>query len=270
MKRVCRQKPSTFWSYKFLSVYRIFLSFQTNASIFRSVYRLFTTQWYCGLTYCNPLCHFNFISAWLNTTLAHYLLIYPLLVKVKQAWSGPEGSRKLRFSDFMTTAQDGGKFSRRHRPPLSPENVPGTHFCQRLNRPQAPSAIGRIMSLKIPMTPSGIEPATFRFVAKYLNHCATATPILYWCPVLYVRYDMIYLLTTIGLSSGGSSTVQYSTHLHTNNTQNDTKKQYIEQHNNLGECGPCPVLARFILEFALQLRKKHGKTSARVAAFKNT
>jgi len=25
-----------------------------------------------------------------------------------QAWSGPEGSRKLRFPDFMTTAQDGG------------------------------------------------------------------------------------------------------------------------------------------------------------------
>ena len=26
-----------------------------------------------------------------------------------QAWSGPEGSRKLRFPDFMTTAQDGGR-----------------------------------------------------------------------------------------------------------------------------------------------------------------
>jgi len=26
-----------------------------------------------------------------------------------QAWSGPEGSSKLRFPDFMTTAQDGGK-----------------------------------------------------------------------------------------------------------------------------------------------------------------
>ena len=26
-----------------------------------------------------------------------------------QAWTSPEGSRKLRFPDFMTTAQDGGK-----------------------------------------------------------------------------------------------------------------------------------------------------------------
>ena len=28
---------------------------------------------------------------------------------LSQAWSGPEGSRKLRFPDLMTTAQDGGK-----------------------------------------------------------------------------------------------------------------------------------------------------------------
>ena len=26
-----------------------------------------------------------------------------------EAWSGPEGSRKLKFSDFVTTFQDGGK-----------------------------------------------------------------------------------------------------------------------------------------------------------------
>ena len=26
------------------------------------------------------------------------------------------------------------------------------------------------------MTPSGVEPATFRFVAQHLNHCATAVP----------------------------------------------------------------------------------------------
>ena len=47
-----------------------------------------------------------------------------------QAWSGPEGSKKLRFPDFMTTAQDGGKVvSLMHRPPLPPGNTPGTHFC---------------------------------------------------------------------------------------------------------------------------------------------
>ena len=46
-----------------------------------------------------------------------------------QAWSGPEGSRKLRFTDFMTTAQDAGNVSLTHRPPLTPGNTPGTHFC---------------------------------------------------------------------------------------------------------------------------------------------
>ena len=39
-----------------------------------------------------------------------------------QAWSGPEGSRKLRFPDFTTTAQDGSKVvSLTHRPPLPQE-----------------------------------------------------------------------------------------------------------------------------------------------------
>jgi len=39
-----------------------------------------------------------------------------------QAWIGPEGSRKLRFPDFMTTAKDGGKVvSLTHRPLLPQE-----------------------------------------------------------------------------------------------------------------------------------------------------
>jgi len=47
-----------------------------------------------------------------------------------QVWSGPEGSRKLRFPDFMTMAQDGGKVvSLAHWPPLPTRNTPGTHFC---------------------------------------------------------------------------------------------------------------------------------------------
>ena len=47
-----------------------------------------------------------------------------------QAWRVPEGSRKLRFPDFMTTAQEVGKVvSLTHRPHLPPGNHPGTHFC---------------------------------------------------------------------------------------------------------------------------------------------
>jgi hypothetical protein len=46
-----------------------------------------------------------------------------------QAWSGPEGSRKLRLPDYTTTAQDSGKVvSLTHRPPLPPGNAPGTRF----------------------------------------------------------------------------------------------------------------------------------------------
>ena len=47
-----------------------------------------------------------------------------------QAWSGPEGSRKLRFPDYVTMAQESGKVvSLTHRPPLPPGNTPGIHFC---------------------------------------------------------------------------------------------------------------------------------------------
>jgi hypothetical protein len=47
-----------------------------------------------------------------------------------QAWCGPEGSRKLSFPDFMTTAQDGGKVVKPYAPAaFTPGNTPGTHFC---------------------------------------------------------------------------------------------------------------------------------------------
>ena len=66
--------------------------------------------------------------------LLSYLHRFGLMDKGKsvplQDWSGPVCSRKLWFPDFVTTAQDGGKIvSLTHRPPLSPGNTPGTHFC---------------------------------------------------------------------------------------------------------------------------------------------
>ena len=35
-----------------------------------------------------------------------------------------------------------------HRPPLPPGNIPGTHICYKLSRPQGHSVAGRIMSMK--------------------------------------------------------------------------------------------------------------------------
>ena len=92
------------------------------------------------------------------------------------ASSGPEGSRKLRFPDFMTMAQDGCQ-------PYAPaaftprkcswysfllESTPGP-YCNRKD----------FMSIKNLNAPAGIEPATFRFAAQHLNHCATAIPSIY-------------------------------------------------------------------------------------------
>jgi hypothetical protein len=37
-----------------------------------------------------------------------------------EAWSGPEGSRKLKFPDYMTTAQNGGKVVSLTQRPLLP------------------------------------------------------------------------------------------------------------------------------------------------------
>jgi len=72
----------------------------------------------------------------IETLLLMYCAFVGLCNKTKgkavplQACSGPEGSRKLKFPDFMTTAQDGGKVvSLTHRPPLPSGNTPGTHLC---------------------------------------------------------------------------------------------------------------------------------------------
>jgi hypothetical protein len=70
-----------------------------------------------------------------------------------QAWRGPEFSRKLRFPDFITTAEECDKFvSLTHQPSLPPGNPPGTHFCYRLSILQGHNAIKRIyVKDKIPL-----------------------------------------------------------------------------------------------------------------------
>ena len=81
---------------------------------------------------------------------------------------------------------------------------------------------------------------------------------------MITAYNIIYLLTAIGLTPDGSSTVHIYTQTIHRTTQSTQTIHRTTQLTNWEECGPCPVFACYILAFALQLRKKHGKTSVRV------
>ena len=64
----------------------------------------------------------------------HLQSLVKVKVKVKRyryrPGVAPEGSRKLRFPDFMTTAQDDGNVVNvTHRPSLPPGYAPGTLSC---------------------------------------------------------------------------------------------------------------------------------------------
>jgi hypothetical protein len=94
-------------------------------------------------------------------------------VKVKQSHYRPW--QALKFPGVwdsqilrQSVHEEGKVVSPMHRPPSPPGNISSTYFCYRLSRPQGHSAAGRIM------TPSGIDPATFRYVAQCLNYCANA------------------------------------------------------------------------------------------------
>jgi hypothetical protein len=50
---------------------------------------------------------------------------------------------------------------------------------------------------KIPMTPSGIQPATFQFVAQHLNHCATVVLYNTQIQVEYM-HTVIYIVNKTG------------------------------------------------------------------------
>jgi len=52
-----------------------------------------------------------------------YIYIYIYKAVPLQAWTGPEGFRKLRFPDFVTTAQNGGRLSALRTGRLYPQKM---------------------------------------------------------------------------------------------------------------------------------------------------
>ena len=95
-----------------------------------------------------------------------------------QAWTGPEGSRNLRFPDFVTTAQDGGRLSALLTGRLYPQEILLVLISVRCW--VDPRTIVRSEGFYVmegPLTPAVIESATFRVVAQNLCHCASAVPL---------------------------------------------------------------------------------------------
>ena len=94
-----------------------------------------------------------------------------------KAWSGPEGSRDLRLKTSWQRHRMVVRLSALHTGRLYPQEIILLLISVRgwVN----PWGKG-FMPMKNQMISTGIEPATFRFVAQHLNHCATAFPIPLW------------------------------------------------------------------------------------------
>ena len=98
---------------------------------------------------------------------------------------------------------------------------------------------------KIPMTPSGIEPATFRLVAQRLNHCATAVPLEYVeCTIINVKQQMIELQMQYWTGKRRHVVVfrDIITHIKTNVTQ-EIREIWMRKYDCLSGTSCCCVAA---------------------------
>jgi hypothetical protein len=149
---------------KFLSIYQIkrrhiLQHCYLNLKVIGSIYHTRTCIRIC-FDYKNKLS--------LSYVQVKQSLYRPIAGSVGQGGWGSQISRQ--------SAHKGFKFQPYALAAFTSGNIPGTHFCWSLSRPQGYNTAGRIMS----MTSSGIKPATFRLVAQCLKQLRRLVPPLFY------------------------------------------------------------------------------------------
>jgi len=103
-------------------------------------------------------------------------------------------------------------------------------------------AVSSVFTIRLHPPPSRFhtkERASSNFRTNFFRECLKCARHECMLVSVHLILIFIYLLTAIGLSPGGSSTV----HIYTQTIHRTTqKKQYIEQHNNFGRMRAVPRL----------------------------
>ena len=136
-----------------------------------------------------------------------------------QSWSGPEGSRKLRFPDFMTTAQDGSKVvSLTHRPPLPPRKYTWYSFLLEAESTPGPQCDRKVYvteKFQLHHRESNLRPASLQRSAltttpprarKCVDVFLLITNLMYFFVYLFIYFISLYV-SSIKCSSSGDRIV---------------------------------------------------------------